>query len=266
MPIQYDYEAFLAKFNHTKPKTSDDCYTPPPVYQAVLDYVDAEGTPLGNLNIRRPFFPGGDFEAEAETYGPQDIVIDNPPFSKLAHILNLYTARGVRFFLFCPTKTATNSMKTGRTIIIGESVLFSNGAFLPVCFVTNLLPGVAIRTAPSLAEAIRAANKVTREEIGKARPSIPRKSLDPHITSVLRLQKVNTEPLEIRNTELSKVTDSKFFGGAVLLSDAAAARIQEAAAKAAAKAAAAKAAAKIGHISLSPAQQAIVDELNQANQ
>lgn len=265
MSIQYDYEAFLAKFNHTKPKTSDDCYTPPPVYQAVLDYVDAEVTPLGNLNIRRPFFPGGDFEAEAETYGPQDIVIDNPPFSKLSTILNEYTARGVRFFLFCPAKTATNGMKTGRTIIIGERVLFANGAFLPVSFVTNLLPGVAIRTAPSLAEALRAANEVTREEIGKARPSLPCNSLDPHITSVIRLMKVNTEPLEIRSSEVSKVTGSKFFGGALLTSDAAAARIQEAAAKAAAKTAA-KAAAKTVHIALSPEQQTIVDELNQANQ
>ena len=33
-----DYTAFLKKFEHKK--TTDDCYTPPAVYNAVLDWVN----------------------------------------------------------------------------------------------------------------------------------------------------------------------------------------------------------------------------------
>ena len=53
-----DYDGFVDKFE-TK-KTTDDCYTPEKVYDAILDFV---GTlcPLEGKEIVRPFFPGGDF-------------------------------------------------------------------------------------------------------------------------------------------------------------------------------------------------------------
>ena len=56
-----DYDAFVAKFNADRPKTTDECYTPQPVYQAVLEWLrgraNIEGRP-----IVRPFFPGGDYK------------------------------------------------------------------------------------------------------------------------------------------------------------------------------------------------------------
>lgn len=56
-----DYDGFCEKF---KPKkTTDDCYTPPAVYDAVLDYVDRNVAPIGGREVVRPFWPGGDYES-----------------------------------------------------------------------------------------------------------------------------------------------------------------------------------------------------------
>lgn len=54
-----DYGAFVEKF---KPKkTTDDCYTPPQVYEAVRDWACGEyGIDPGK--VVRPFYPGGDYE------------------------------------------------------------------------------------------------------------------------------------------------------------------------------------------------------------
>ena len=54
-----DYEGFVEKF---KPKkTTDDCYTPPLVYDAVADWV-SETYGLNKADFCRPFYPGGDYE------------------------------------------------------------------------------------------------------------------------------------------------------------------------------------------------------------
>ena len=52
-----DYDGFVEKF---KPKkTTDDCYTPPEIYDVVLSYVrDRWG--VSNDDVVRPFWPGGD--------------------------------------------------------------------------------------------------------------------------------------------------------------------------------------------------------------
>ena len=78
-----DYDGFCEKF---KPKkTTDDCYTPPAVYDAVLDYVNRNVTPLEGREVVRPFWPGGDYERHE--YPKGCIVIDNPPFSITAQIV-----------------------------------------------------------------------------------------------------------------------------------------------------------------------------------
>ncbi len=78
-----EYEAFLEKFKLKK--TTDDCYTPPAVYDAVLNFCRKEFDIEGK-DIQRPFYPGGDYQAEAENYGEDVVVIDNPPFSILSKI------------------------------------------------------------------------------------------------------------------------------------------------------------------------------------
>ena len=96
-----DYEDFVDKF---RPKlTTDDCLTPPEVYAAIIAWVSANVRDLDGVEVVRPFWPGGDYERH--DYPPGCVVIDNPPFSKLAKIRRFYTARGVNYFLFAPAMT-----------------------------------------------------------------------------------------------------------------------------------------------------------------
>ncbi|MFC2416236.1 MAG: hypothetical protein ACFNPT_11025, partial [Neisseria elongata] len=90
-----DYEGFVEKF---KPKlTTDDCYTPPAVYTAVLEWVKDEIGITEGMEVIRPFYPGGDYENE-DYMGK--VVIDNPPFSIISRIVRFYQERGIPFFLF----------------------------------------------------------------------------------------------------------------------------------------------------------------------
>ncbi len=157
-----DYAAFVEKF---KPKlTTDDCYTPPAVYDTVLAWVrrncDIEG-----CNILRPFYPGGDFEAEE--YGPQDVVVDNPPFSIITRIVRWYTARGIRFFLFAPYLTNFYTGRFGTSIITETNIIYDNGAVVKTSFVSNLFGDIAVMSAPDLWEDIKAVQKT-------AAPSLPK--------------------------------------------------------------------------------------------
>lgn len=66
-----DYEDFVEKF--VPKKTTDDCYTPPLVYDAVADYV-AKRYGLDKSNFVRPFWPGADYTQY--DYRPKDVVLD----------------------------------------------------------------------------------------------------------------------------------------------------------------------------------------------
>lgn len=57
-----DYEKFITKFKAAK--TTDDCYTPQPIYEAVVDYVFRKGNLPEDTEIVRPFRPNGDYTAE----------------------------------------------------------------------------------------------------------------------------------------------------------------------------------------------------------
>ena len=75
-----DYDGFVEKF---KPKkTTDDCYTPPAVYDAVLQYVRETYHIADDVPIVCPFCPGGDYENY--DYPDGCVVVDNPPFSIFA--------------------------------------------------------------------------------------------------------------------------------------------------------------------------------------
>lgn len=113
-----EYKAFVEKF---KPKkTTDDCYTPPNIYEAVVDWCEKEYG-IDRTKIVRPFYPGGDYEHYP--YKEDDVVIDNPPFSILAKIIRFYNENNIKYFLFAPTLTlfSSNSMCTG--IALGVSII-----------------------------------------------------------------------------------------------------------------------------------------------
>jgi hypothetical protein len=92
-----DYDEFVEKF---KPKlTTDECYTPDSVYEAVKTWVVKEYG-LDGCEVVRPFWPGGDYENL--DYPDGCVVIDNPPFSILSKIKGFYNEHRVKYFLFAP--------------------------------------------------------------------------------------------------------------------------------------------------------------------
>ena len=145
-----DYESFVKKFSDS-PKTTDDCYTPQDVYEAVVAYVDTI-CPLAGKQILRPFFPGGDYENA--DYPDDGVVIDNPPFSIFTAICKFYSRKGIPFFLFGPGMTILSVLKYCSVVIINHSITFSNGAKVRINFATNLLADTMVTTAVSLNDAI----------------------------------------------------------------------------------------------------------------
>ena len=101
-------QAYLFNYNKwvgektKRPKSSDDCYTPPKVYDAVKNWVIKEYH-LENNNIVRPFFPDSDYKDY--DYKENDVVIDNPPFSILKAIVDFYNAENIKYWLFAPFLT-----------------------------------------------------------------------------------------------------------------------------------------------------------------
>lgn len=134
-----EYEEFVEKF---KPKkTTDDCYTPPAVYEVVLQYV-REKCPIEGLKVIRPFYPGGDYENE--NYDEDCVVVDNPPFSIISQIIRFYNAKGVKYFLFAPHLTLFSSNQDYTAIVAFANIVYENGAKVKTSFVTNMMGDVKI--------------------------------------------------------------------------------------------------------------------------
>lgn len=54
------YEEWLKKFEIKK--TTDDCYTPAEIYEAVKEWAIKEYDIKDEQEIVRPFYPGGDYQ------------------------------------------------------------------------------------------------------------------------------------------------------------------------------------------------------------
>ena len=214
-----DYEAFVDKF---KPKlTTDDCYTPAPVYDAVLAWV-RKNCDIAGCNILRPFYPGGDFEAVE--YGPDDVVVDNPPFSIITPIVRWYTERGIRFFLFAPHLTVFQPGKYCTSIVCEADVRYENGALVNTSFVSNLFGDTLLMSAPDLYQELEA----VQEE--KAR-RLPKYIYPAHVLRVTDVAKYTRRGISfvLRKRDgrfVSKLDlqgGAGIFGGGYLISDRAAA-------------------------------------------
>ena len=157
-----EYQAFLDKF--VPKKTTDDCYTPDLVYEAVAQWV-ANEYHVAPRHFVRPFYPGGDYQREQ--YLPDAIVVDNPPFSILSEIIKFYVEKGIRFFLFAPTLTLFSSSSSSlvTALPVAASVTYENKANVNTSFVTNLEnPSIRLRSVPSLYRAVKEANDRNLEE------------------------------------------------------------------------------------------------------
>lgn len=196
-----EYLQFLKKFESKK--TTDDCYTPPAVYDTLADYVSGRwGIP--RKNFVRPFFPGGDFENF--NYHAGSVVVDNPPFSILSKIIRFYRKHGVRFFLFAPTLTLFNYGFDGITHIITNSkVVYDNGALVNTSFVTNLPCENAIEVLPGLKCEIEQAQKIERKRMLKL--NFPK-----FVINSARLGKYASKGIEMKFRR-DDVLFTKHFGG-----------------------------------------------------
>lgn len=282
-----DYEGFVEKF---KPKkTTDDCYTPPEIYDTVLEWL-GENVDLRGKEIKRPFYPGGDYKAEH--YPDNCVVVDNPPFSILSKIINFYVASGVKFFLFAPTLTMSSAKIAGGEadidityITCGVTVTYANGALVNTSFTSNLFGDVRVWACHELYQRIKRVNdRCVKEK--NVRPPVfdyPRSVTSAALLSRLPKHGVSLkirkqDCLHIKKLDAQKKVGKTIFGGGFLLSDRAAAEkavaekmvekniVEEKAMQekaAAEKAAAEKAAAIVWE--LSEREKRIIKELNENN-
>ena len=162
-----EYNEFLDKFEAKK--TTDDCYTPELVYEAVAEWVAGEYG-VDRTRFVRPFYPGGDYQKFK--YKPDAVVVDNPPFSILAEILRWYKEHEIDFFLFGPTLTLFSSSSSSSCAIpVGVSVTYENGAIVHTSFLTSLEgEDLRVRTAPDLYKAVDEANKEWTKGLKKELP------------------------------------------------------------------------------------------------
>ena len=243
-----EYNEFLDKFEI--PKTTDDCYTPDLVYDAVADWV-ANEYKVDRKNFVRPFYPGGNYQEQK--YKKTDIVVDNPPFSILSEILNFYTEHSVKFFLFAPALTLFSSSSSSSSCAIGAGgqIVYENKANVSTSFLTNLDMTYRFRSAPTLWRAIQdAVDRINEEN----RRDLAKNEFPDEVITSTKLSyfskygvdfKVRREESEhIRQLDAQKEKGTGIFGSGYLISEKAAAEKAAAEKAAAEKAAAEKAAAE----------------------
>ena len=161
------YGKFTDKFK-TK-LTTDDCYTPAPVYEAIKGWVVSHFG-LAGRRIVRPFYPGGDFEKFE--YLPGDVVIDNPPFSIFGKILEFFEAKGIDIFLFGPQLTLFKQFDFCY-VPSDCTITYENGAKVNTGFVTSLEKEYRVRNWPELCETIKNADKGARPPKTRKRLAYP---------------------------------------------------------------------------------------------
>jgi hypothetical protein len=219
-----EYQEFLEKFKLKK--TTDDCYTPAPVYDAVARYVE-ETYGISRNKFVRPFYPGGDYVNER--YPAGCVVVDNPPFSIMAEILRFYDSKGIKFFLFAPTLTlfSSSSASTCTALPCTLAVIYENGASVNTSFLTNLeRGGVRFRSAPKLQAMVQEGiDEFTRT----LKKQLPKYSYPPHIITsswVGALSRLGIEfsvPVEesegISGLDSQKAAGKAIYGKGYIVSD-----------------------------------------------
>lgn len=218
------YEEFVDKYKQKK--TTDDCYTPDVVYDAILKWVVSEYG-INAADIVRPFYPGGDYRAQDYT---GKIVVDNPPFSMLAQIIDFYLENEVPFFIFAPALTLFNygnRIERGLCLVACYvTITYENGAKIKTSFITNM-DNVSVRTAKSLAVAIKEAQQAPDGRVVKYK-------YPPHVITATHVGSIRphdgdlkfnrSEIKYIRRLDAQKPHKKEIFGGGFLISDDAAAR------------------------------------------
>ncbi|HJC73217.1 MAG TPA: hypothetical protein H9698_10570 [Candidatus Ruthenibacterium merdavium] len=263
------YEEFVEKFKSKR--TTDDCMTPPLIYDAVLSWVVKEYN-ISPDDVIRPFWPGKDYQKEE--YPEGCIVVDNPPFSILSSICEWYLERNIKFFLFAPGLTLFSKKNYTMINHIGcnAQITYENGATVRTGFLTNMGDGdIVAQTSPTLLTAIKEASANFKKQSSK---KLPKYQYPFNILTSAMLNKYSEQGItfNVRRSECVRVSsldgqraegrNNGIFGGGLLLSESAAFRHHEAAEAAeaakAAKAAKAEKVEKIITFELSAKEKEIV--------
>lgn len=257
-----EYEAFEEKF---KPKkTTDDCYTPPYIYDCILEWARKEYD-LGDRPIVRPFYPGGDYQNF--DYPENCAVVDNPPFSILSKILEWYTQREIDYFLFAPALTVLSvCAERANAVITDSSIIYENGANVSTAFVTNM-GDYKIHVSAQLHDLIKTTQEIARRE---KKVELPKYVYPPYVLTSAIIQKIASKGQElrikkedcffIRSLDSQKKMGKNLFGSGFLLSERAAAERAAAERAAAERAAAERAKAVVWE--LSEREQNIIREMS----
>lgn len=207
-----NYKEFLKKFE--RKKTTDDCYTPPKIYETVKNFfVEMYG--LQCRKIVRPFYPGGDYENY--DYPENCVVIDNPPFSIYRKILKFYCERNIDFVLFGPGLTLIANGVDCCYYPINSSITYANGATISTGFASNLDKFHRVRTLPELCKKLK---YIAYDDVA----SKPVNRVPDCVTSGALLKKISDVKFDLRKDECflaQNVGGKKIFGNALIMSDAA---------------------------------------------
>ena len=238
-----EYGKFVEKF--VPKKTTDDCLTPPEIYEVVLDYV-VRRYGIERESVIRPFWPGADYAAIE--YPDGCVVVDNPPFSILSGIVHTYQTHRVPFFLFAPSLTCLSSrahVMELNHIICDANITYDNGAIVRTAFITNLdTDGTVLESAPDLGDAI---NDKMDELLKTNKVCLPKYVYPDHVITAAKVQWFASHhtPYRLNRRDCAPVAKldamggNGIFGGGFLLSERAAAE-RATAERAAAERAAAK--------------------------
>ena len=158
----HKYDDFVDKFKAKK--TTDDCFTPPDVFDLVLNYV-RENCDIDGIEIMRPFYPGGDYERI--DYPENCVVIDNPPFSIISKIARFYIKRGIKFFLFAPHLTLFSAGLDCTHIVVGGNIEYENGAKVKTSFLSNLFGDIKVIGDAGLFQRFKVLEDSKRESLPK---------------------------------------------------------------------------------------------------
>lgn len=228
--IQYDdttnespeYAAFVEKF---KPKkTTDDCYTPDNIYEAIKTWAVREFD-LEGREVLRPFWPGNDYKSTE--YPEGCVVIDNPPFSILSEICRWYDERKIAYFLFAPSLTLFSTNRGQSNYVICDvDIVYQNGANVRTGFVTNL-GKYAVTLASDLHKTVKDLNERNRNTGKLPAYTYPRNlissaTLQKYVHAGVNMRIPREEVYFVRSLEAQKAAGKAVFGAAFLVSDRAA--------------------------------------------
>ena len=213
------YKDFVEKF---KPKkTTDDCYTPQNVYDAIADWV-CKTYNKDPSTIVRPFWPGGDYERY--DYPEGCLVLDNPPFSIVSEIVRFYEDNGIQFFIFAPYLTNFSSGLNCCHIITGSTITYENGAKVDTAFLTSLDERLVVG-CPELGRVIKEQDDINT----KAKKTIPKYTYPPYVltSAMVGYWAKHGVPFELKHADalFIRALDSQrnkkkvIFGGGYLLSE-----------------------------------------------